>query len=531
MFIYGGYLMNKTIKRQGFLLLLLLTAGCFILSSCGLSLFGLSGGGAKSDIEDAVKSYLDEIQDGSFSDSGYKSDYAEDTPFADLTFEDPDVKDIMDKGLEKMDYEIGDISGSVKDEEGTCDVTVTAIDAEEIISDLEDEEEGYDADTLMHAVRDKDAPTDEYDITLDMTYDASSKEWLVSDSDPLIEIFADPYADVSFGPIYGDPVAAVDTFLTALANCDADSINAMSPNYDATYFFDEQDAASAAVMSAVYSRVTYDVTQDPEIYDTYADVYVSMSMPDIYTILDSIGGDTDFLAVLMKPYILAEMQGGDTAAADEQFTELVCDELASRIAAADAPYITFDDYFELESNDETGKWDISIIPYSLYDFELDPFTDLSDEDYMAAAVSALDTLLQEGTIDQASYDAYLAQLSGDTSVSALTSPADDIYDYGWYDENTQNFTESYDAASTVVIEYFLEFYSYDWGGTVFTYDWYNQNGTVLCYSDFETLADGEDYIMPSLTGDDNEPLPADTYRLVISLADGSVVQDVSVTVQ
>ena len=111
--------MNKTIKRQGFLLLLLLTAGCFILSSCGLSLFGLSGGGAKSDIEDAVKSYLDEIQDGSFSDSGYKSDYAEDTPFADLTFEDPDVKDIMDKGLEKMDYEIGDISGSVKDEEGT----------------------------------------------------------------------------------------------------------------------------------------------------------------------------------------------------------------------------------------------------------------------------------------------------------------------------------------------------------------------------------------------------------------------------
>ena len=64
-----------------------------LLSSCGIT--SLLGSSAKSDIKKAAAAYLDEIQDGSFTDNEYESVYAEDAPFSELVFADPDVQEIM----------------------------------------------------------------------------------------------------------------------------------------------------------------------------------------------------------------------------------------------------------------------------------------------------------------------------------------------------------------------------------------------------------------------------------------------------
>jgi hypothetical protein len=165
-----------------------------LVSSCAF----VAGNSASKDIEDAVEAYLDDMQEGAFTDDEYESDYADDTPFVDLTFADEASQAIMDAGFEQMSYDITDSSGTEKSEEGTCDVTITAVDVESILKDLEDS--GMDAATLLEAITDSDAPTEEYEITLDMTYDKDSKEWLVSDSDPLVEILGDPYTEIIFEP-------------------------------------------------------------------------------------------------------------------------------------------------------------------------------------------------------------------------------------------------------------------------------------------------------------------------------------------
>ena len=106
--------MKKTIISLQLGLLSAVLAGCFLLSSCGLD--SLLGGGAKTGIKKAVTSYLDVIQDGTFTDDKYESEFANDTAFADLVLADDAVREIMDKGLTMIEYTIDAASGDVKKE-------------------------------------------------------------------------------------------------------------------------------------------------------------------------------------------------------------------------------------------------------------------------------------------------------------------------------------------------------------------------------------------------------------------------------
>lgn len=517
--------MKKSNTRRQVGLMSAVLAGCFILTSCS---FGANS--ADAGIKKAVTAYLDVVADGTFAEDEFESEFADDTAFADLEFADDAVIEIMTKGFTKIEYTIDAVSGSEKDKEGSCDVTVTAVDVEEVLAGLEDVT--LDADTLMAAIKNKKVPTKDYEITLDMTYDSKDKVWLVADTSPLVEILGDPYTEITFGPAAGDPTAVIDTFMTALAEGDAATIDLISPYYDSTNFFDEDEAVMPMAVG-FYSKITYEVVGDPTVTDTTADVNVTMTLPDIAAIIDEVSNDLDFMATVFKPYILATIQEADITTAEEQAKIAFSDKVAERLAASDVPTLTVDSIFQLEVNQETMSWNLYEIPVELCDINFEPTT--SDELYMEAAIIALDSLYQEGSIDQATYNQYMADITGTTIATETTngtianSPETDISFAAWYDYYSEGYVTEYDSTITYTIEYDIGFYN-EWPGLIIYYDYYNENGTVLIKSSSETLQSGQYEVYVPLETEDGSLIPADVYTVVLYLEDGTTLATETITV-
>ena len=514
--------MIGTGKRRGFFFAPLILAGSFLFTSCGLS--SLLVKNAAADIKKAVAGYFDEMQDGTFADNDYESDYASDVVFDGLTYADPDVQAIMNKSLEKIDVEIGDASGTVRSKEGTCDVTITYIDIEEILSNFEDEGEGFDADALMDAVKDRKAPTDEEDITLDLTYDTSAKSWQISDTSPLFDLLGKPYEAIAFGPDASDLTAPVDTFMAALAAGDNQAIDTVCTDYDSTDFFYDDEVMNQAKLT-LYSNISYAYEKEPSVSGTEADVYVSVTMPDYTQINDNMNNDVDFSADLFTPYLLAEIEGTDIDTADEQVRQIFADEMSARMNASDAPRVTYDLVFTLTFDEETGSWLIENVPPEIYDYTFE--TDGSDELYAEASLKALENLYNAGAITEGEYNEYYIYLTEGDESSSDNSQVETCY-ASWYDIVSETSVDSYDAAVTKQLEYWMEFTT-DMTGASFYYDWYNYDTSELLYSDSETLGSGDDNIRPALTYGDNELIPAGDYELIITL-NGSLFADEVVTV-
>jgi len=521
-FFIGGIMLKNHTKSRALTLAATLVAFSFLLSSCGLF-----GDGASAGIKKTVTAYLDEIKDGTFSDNDYETDYASDAAFADLDFKDEKTQEIMNLTLEKMSYEIGKISGSVKEETGTCDVTLTVLDMDEILDELESGD-GVTEDTLTDAVKDKKAPTTETEITLDMEYDKDDKVWLVSDSEPLTDIFADAFVDLTFT---GDPGVLVDSFMKALAAGDTTTIDTISPYYDSTYFFDS-DEFTSSIQNTFYNAITYEIGEDPDVTDTTASVDVHMVLPDISSIDYDLSNDLELTTKMVKPYLLAEINYTDYAAAEDEVSQIYTDAANERISASGLPTVEVDTVFSLELDSETGTWVISDYPTELTDLYFSEST--PDELYTEATLQALSELLNDGSIDQATYDEYYAYYSGTSETTASIGGdagniINDIYFTGWYDYYLADYVDSYDATVATAIEYEIDFNS-DWTGTTFYYDWYNTDASTWCYAYNETMESGSYAIYPGLTFGDEELIPADTYRLVVSLEDGTTIADVQVTV-
>lgn len=112
--------------KQGTILLIALTlSAVMITSSCGL----LEGRADDSKaVESAVSDFLDSISDGSYAKDDYKSSFSKDKSFAKLKFEEEDAEKLMGIAFKKVSFKITDAEGDEKSEEGTCKVTLTAID-------------------------------------------------------------------------------------------------------------------------------------------------------------------------------------------------------------------------------------------------------------------------------------------------------------------------------------------------------------------------------------------------------------------
>jgi hypothetical protein len=195
--------------------------------------------------------------------------------------------------------------------------------------------------------------------------------------------------------------------------------------------------------------------------------------------------------------------------------------------ASDLTYWSFDASFVFEPGSDPGTWLISDVPQDLYDFDTSPAP--SEKGFQKAIICAFDLLLAEGSIDQATYNVKLDEfggglLPGDTIVS-------DVKRVYWTDYDSESEVTSFNSSTATKIAINV-LYNHAWNGTAYTVKWYNQNGTTLIITQEDVMHNDSkhawSWIGPGSVGSDGETMPADTYRVVYSLADGTVIADESV---
>ena len=524
-----------------------------LLSACGLHL-GANSSSAKvsEDIQTVVEDYLDDLQGGTLSSDKYQSDYAKDSPFADLSFiqidsgnstsqsnsptgetAGPDERiAIMEAVFDSISYDIGDTKGSLQSKEGTCDVTITAVDIAKVLSSLATGK--ITAIALTDAITADNAPTNDYDITFDLSYSSKTGRWIISDTSPVSKILGDPFEDIVIAPPYGDPADTIEAFINALQSGDSATLNTLSPYYDATYFWPENDQKTSTLVNAVLSGVSYVLMGDPQVSGTYADVNLELTMADLDAVLTSTAEDVTFNAQILKPYLLAISQGGDTTTAYNDYLSAYILEVAARVQTSDAPVKTVDTTISLEVNADANAWELYSVPTELYSISSfsssDPYYYASTEAYNASMALAAQMLFDEGSIDQATYQYYMDTYGGTAlPTTDSTAVANDISGVQWYDYATDASVTSYDATITYDIELDL-FFNSEWVGLTINYDYYNANGTVLCKSSADTLQAGQNYMYSWYETEDYSLIPADTYRCVVYLEDGTILADQNVTV-
>lgn len=135
-----------------------------------------------------VLAYFKDIQKSSFSENDYKSKYARIDYFSLLEFADG-AESAMNAALNKTDIKIEKVMGSPKEGTGSCDVTITTIDISSVLSDADND---WTAATSI--IGSKKAPTKDFDITIDLVYDISSKEWIIDDTSPIVTVLGLPYS-------------------------------------------------------------------------------------------------------------------------------------------------------------------------------------------------------------------------------------------------------------------------------------------------------------------------------------------------
>lgn len=514
--------MQNSNKRKYLGVISLLIAGCFLITSCDL----LSGGSSKTtkEIESVVTDYLDSIAGGDFADDSYESDLATDTPFADLEFSDEAVEELMKSALEKITYEIDASEGSEKDGEGSCDIILTAIDLDTIIEDLG---EDFDADMIQEAIDDKKAPTEDHEITLDLEYDEDEEEWLISDTSELSEILGEPFAELELSSA-SDPVKVAEEFMEALKTGDFDTASALTDGYYlADSFVDSRYAVSADLFEAVFGEMTYEIIEPSTSTDTEVSLQINFSYPDYLASVYTISTDVQSMSDLIKPYVI-EMANENEGL--DEYTDYLNGAGALVISDLQNSSSIYEDTdtMDLYYDSIAEAWFIEYVPYNLgifYDLEydFDPMYLMDIELFDEIILNTYDELLADGSITQAQYDVYFTPAVYD-SATVLAS----IDSLGWYDFATDGYVTAYLADVTSLN--FDIIFTTDFSGLTLNVEFFNSNGTVSMELTQITLDPGADYYYFSYYNDDFSVLASDTYRVVISTLDGTVIADQSITV-
>jgi len=471
--------MNTMSKRKITQIVSLIMTCIFVLTSCGQ----VSGNKSGKDIQKAVEAYFDEIADGTFAEAEYESDYATDTPFADVTFEDDAVIPIMQAAFEKIEFEVAEAEGDEDEEEGSCDVVLTAVNVEEVLGDME---EGFTAEDFEAAILDKKAPTEEYEVTLDVEFDSDEEEWLISDTSEIAEILAESFAEVSFAPLLGDPLDTLNTYLAALASGDTAAVDEISLTYSSTLMFD--DGVASDLRKAYYGAVTFEPDGDTVISDYGTSLTGTLTYPDAQAIMDRVFGDTENMALIMKDYVYALVNSQDTVVLEEEMNAAV-DEAAIAYIDTASDYITETVTFDFVSAEGVDHWILSGVPEELYTFPDEPTN--SEELLVTIMTRSAEMLLDEGSITPELYNEILAEF-GIATVSGEELKAD-METLAWWDFTLQDYVASYDSATTYQIGADIFFYS-DWTeqNIQLLYDWYADDGTTYLDTLYGTMALNED---------------------------------------
>lgn len=486
---------------------------------------------------DTLHAYLDEFQGGKVMDEGYVSTLiAGSNPFGDLKFADENSRTALKTGLGSIKYEIKDITVEPDMESASCNITITALDIQQIQSELKNKEGGLYFDSFMTVLKAEDAPVKTYDIKLALRLDSAKKEWVVTNSSLFVGIFAKPYTKLVFDQDYSAASAVLDSFMKALIQGDTKTIDSLCRGLSSDDFF-PQDEFELLLARAIYSAAKYTVSIQPQATGNEVGIVLSLTMPDMDANYIKAYNDIDMVAQSLKPAIVETLQKTLEKDAAYTYRKAFYTDLASKLKEADALQNTYDVRFTLALDEKTREWGITyaqterLLKNCLSGY--DPLLDLSAQHLKTAIESAAAALCQEGTIDQTqqgdvnNYFIYvLIPETGDPFSHITTS--------GWKDPSTGSDVTGYDSKADTALMYVL-ILSSDWGDFTGRIEWYNRNASVMFYKeDFSyNYMEGVRAIYAVYPPEENPKigwLSPDTYKVVIYLSDGSILAESTVNV-
>ena len=464
------------------------------LSGCSL----LGGGKDKEAISEVADEFVSKMIEGK-PDKAAKVVLDEDQAFLEAG-DFGGNEEIAEALLSAASYEIGEVEGKAKDEEGSAEIIFEIADLDATLED------GMTNDELIEAI--PDAETTEDTFTLNLVYD--DEEWFVDpdSATDFVEHVADLVSELEVGGLSEDAaIEAVEEFIGYCAAGDIEAAYAMTPEGEIDTSEIEADGIDPEIIlpemanffQAYFGSFDY-VATVTNVSEESIQVELNGTAPDFNTEFQNSMSDVDVLLPIFTPVMASFMTTGNEDV-DLSGAYISLMQLMTQCANNGTPVPTIVDFLVTEGEDGELKVDPindDLIP-SIDSFSPDP--EIEDELMLAI----LDQLLQDGTIDQDTYNSF-ASMYGIATVSdnGITST---------YEEGTNFWSFDYELKSDC-LEVTVRTYSYNNEGDVFEYD-------ILI--DGQPYAERATYTVPTSSNDniiidlpiENGELAAGEYTFIV----------------
>ncbi|MBN1892766.1 MAG: hypothetical protein JW780_08300 [Clostridiales bacterium] len=478
-----------------------------LLSSC--SFFDHS----EEEIETIVREYMEEIKSGSFSNNQYRSGLVKDDPFSLMVYKDEAVQNCMNVSLNRIQYEIREVSVDRKAKTADCTVLLTYVDIDSVMSKFGDE--WITAESLTEQISAENAPTLQDEVLLYMERENETDKWMVSASSQVAIALGLPYSEINLFTQAGNPEDAFREFMKSLKSGDSEEI-ALFLKEETEYSEMFPENIDNKIRKAFFVNTRYEII-NTQFEGNACNMEVNFRYVDLQEVEDIISQSTDLQCEVFKfvyTQTIATNQEASMDAYDACLVDLCCRSINTGTAGRLEETI---DLRMVLSEDGT-LWQIEGVP----GFMTKTDQTRSEPDAMvmySATGMAIIELYEEGVITKKQRDQELKKFELEDLKYSTRQVVASVDFYDTYDLEKFMMSTTFNSEETKTVAFFV----------LFTEEWPGLETSVLLYRDGEEEAiglysvsvysDTPDTLFGNLLYSSNSNWPVGEYTIEVVLPD------------
>lgn len=212
---------------------------------------------------------------------------------------------------------------------------------------------------------------------------------------------------------YPDPQDTLDKLMEAMVDGDMDAVKEITGE-DLDFDYSDYDDQTKDIMIFYFEQMSAEVKGDPKYKGKKVELTVTFTVPNFTDSMSAVidNETNDFLTLKVKDLLLASLNGEDTTAIEEQMLVDFFEEVKTQMADS-KNQSSKDSTMTMVLNDDEDGWiidemDEDFIDPAALDTDSIEISSAIEQAVTDAVPGALDLLLEEGSIDQATYDALIA---------------------------------------------------------------------------------------------------------------------------
>lgn len=212
---------------------------------------------------------------------------------------------------------------------------------------------------------------------------------------------------------YPDPQETIDKLLTALSEGDEEAVDGITGDEN-DYDLSGYDELNKEFILSYYDLMKIEVNGEPAYKGKKVDLSLTVTSPDLAAVAMAFldRENNEYLVHMVKNVLLATINGEDTTSLLEEMKGGYLEEMKVQMADPENQ-ITWESSMKMILNEDEDGWIIeemtdAFIDPEIVDMDSFEMSLVLENAVNAAFPVALDLLLEEGSIDQATYDAIKA---------------------------------------------------------------------------------------------------------------------------